>query len=314
MITVNNKFASDFIRGINMGNMLECETEGAWGTRVEDEYFALIKGKGFDFVRIPIRWNAHTNENDIIYKEFFDRIDHVLGEAMKNNLHIVMNIHHFNELNKDPEKYEQKLYRIWQQLAEHYKGFPYDVVFEVNNEPNGKLNTERWNPMQLECIKIIRATDTERKIMISGGDWGGYSGLYTVDYPKDDKNLIASFHFYDPFRFTHQGASWSPGTKEYLGTTWRATEQEQKDITAVFEKVEAWSKKTGLPVFLGEFGAYEKADMESRIIWTAFVSEQAEKYGFAWCYWEFNSGFGIYDPKNKVFRDGLVKSLVGRPR
>ena len=57
-------------------------------------------------------------------------------------------------------------------------------------------------------------------------------------------------------------------------------------------------------MFLGEFGAFQGADMESRAQWTRFVAREAEKCGFSWAYWEFCSGFGAYDPKAESWRDG----------
>jgi hypothetical protein len=47
-------------RGVNMGNMLEAPNEGDWGSYVQQEYFDLIKQAGFDFVRLPVNWKAHT--------------------------------------------------------------------------------------------------------------------------------------------------------------------------------------------------------------------------------------------------------------
>ena len=38
-----------------------------------------------------------------------------------------------------------------------------------------------------------------------------------------------------------------------------------KELRAKLDKVAAWAKKHNRPVFLGEFGAYHKADMTSRV-------------------------------------------------
>ncbi len=50
-------------RGINLGNALEAPAIGGWGVVLEEEYFRLIKEKGFSSVRIPIRWSAHAQAN-----------------------------------------------------------------------------------------------------------------------------------------------------------------------------------------------------------------------------------------------------------
>jgi endoglucanase len=61
---------------------------------------------------------------------------------------------------------------------------------------------------------------------------------------------------------------------------------------------------------MGEFGAYSKAPHDSRIRWTDFVAREAERHGFAWAYWEFASGFGVYDPNAGLWREDLLKALI----
>ena len=65
-----------------------------------------------------------------------------------------------------------------------------------------------------------------------------------------------------------------------------------------------------MPMQLGEFGAYNKADEPSRIRWTAAVRKASEDYNIDWSYWEFGAGFGIYDPVNDEWRTGLLQSLL----
>jgi endoglucanase len=300
-----------------MGNMLEASPdEGAWGVRFEPEYFVLIKQRGFDFVRLPVGWQNHLmikGDTTTISKTFLARVKYIVDEAIKNDLGIIINIHHFDDMGKDPEKYESRLYEFWRVISEHFQNYPPNVVFEVFNEPHDKLNTKTWNKYQNECIKIIRETNPTRKIVVSAGDWGGTGGIMDLIIPEDE-NLILSVHYYDPFNFTHQGADWTGGDMDkYLGTKWTGTDFEKKNIENMFKTVKAWSEAAKIPVLLGEFGAYSKADMESREKWTAYMRETAEYYGFAWSYWEFCAGFGIYDPNKKVFFDGLANALTGTP-
>ena len=77
-----------------------------------------------------------------------------------------------------------------------------------------------------------------------------------------------------------------------------------------FDVAQEWSKKYQRPLTLGEFGAYEKADMASRVRWTNFIARQAEKHGFSWSYWEFCAGFGAYDPAVNQWRVPLRVALV----
>jgi len=61
---------------------------------------------------------------------------------------------------------------------------------------------------------------------------------------------------------------------------------------------------------MGEFGAYSKADLDSRARWTEFVARSAEKRDIAWAYWEFCSSFGIYDSLKNEWVFSLVKALI----
>jgi endoglucanase len=306
-------FGEGFRRGINFGNMLEAPSEGAWGVRALDEYFPIVKEMGFDFIRLPVRWNNYTTGTDHqIRKTFMDRVDHVVRQTLQQGLGLIINIHHFEGLDEEPEENEEKLYAIWRQLATHYADLPLNVIFEVNNEPHGNLTQDLWINYQKKCIEIIRETNPTRKILVTGADWGGPNTVPSLVLPKDD-NLLISFHHYDPFQFTHQGASWSGNENRYLGTEWYPTEAAIRLIEQPFKKMRAWSEATGLPVVLGEFGAYDRADMESRVRWTKAMRELAEEYGFAWAYWEFCSGFGVYDPDKNEIREGLAEALLGDP-
>jgi endoglucanase len=117
-------------------------------------------------------------------------------------------------------------------------------------------------------------------------------------------------HCYDPFEFTHQGAPWAKGSDKWKGRMWTGSDAEQSALRKQFEKAAAWAKQHDRPVFLGEFGAYQVADMESRARWTRFVARQAEKLGFSWAYWEFCSGFGVYDPQIDAWRGPLKAALL----
>jgi endoglucanase len=71
-----------------------------------------------------------------------------------------------------------------------------------------------------------------------------------------------------------------------------------------------WGEASNRPIYLGEFGAYGKADVQSRALWTAFVARQAEERGMSWAYWELCAGFGAYDAGKGVWREELLEALV----
>jgi len=299
-------------RGVNLGNALEAPNEGEWGVILREEYFEVIHQAGFNSVRLPIRWNAHAAENApyTIDPAFFARVDRLINWALRRDLVIIIDFHHYLELMADPPGHRERYLALWQQIAEHYQAYPPQVLFELMNEPNDKLDSAQWNAISEAALKIVRQSNPARNVIIGGASWNAYDQLQYLVLPAADRHLIATFHYYNPFQFTHQGADWAEGSNAWLGTPWEATDAEKAAITGHFDQVAEWARAHNLPVLLGEFGAYSKAEMDSRARWTAFVAREAEKRGFAWSYWEFCAGFGVYDPVARVWREPLLKALI----
>lgn len=86
---------------------------------------------------------------------------------------------------------------------------------------------------------------------------------------------------------------------------------QRQAIVAPLDVAQAWSRTHRYPVFVGEFGAYSRAPAASRIAFNRFMRDAAEARGMRWQYWEFASGFGVYDPGADTFRAELLDSLVG---
>lgn len=306
----NKKFG----RGINLGNALEAPKEGEWGVTLKAHYFKAIKDAGFDSVRLPVRWSAHAKADApyTIDPTFFERVDWAIDQALANKLNIIVNVHHYGEADTDPDKHLPRLAGLWEQIAARYKDRPPAVVFELLNEPHDKLVDAKWNDAVPPLLKIVRRTNPTRPVVVGPANWNAIWALDKLRLPDDDRNLIVTVHFYDPFPFTHQGASWVKDSAKWKGTKWAGSEAEKAAVTKQLEKAAAWAKKNDRPMFLGEFGAYQEADTESRARWTRFVAREAERLGFSWAYWEFCSGFGAYDPKADAWRDPLKAALVGK--
>ncbi len=306
-------YADGLGRGINLGNALEAHIEGQWGVTLQEEYFAIIAKAGFDSVRIPIRWSAHAMEEApyTIDEEFFARVDWAVEQAVKNDLYVVVNIHHYDELYADPAAHRERYLALWKQIAAHYADQPKSVSFELLNEPCKQFTAEGWNDLLNACIPVIRESNPDRILIVGGILYNNIEALKDLKLPEDDRNIIGTFHYYNPFMFTHQGAGWaSKWADKWIGTVWTGSEAEQAAVKRDFQKALDWSKETGYPVYMGEFGAYSKADMKSRVAWTAFVASYAMENDIPFAYWEFCAGFGAYDPEAKEWRQGLLEGLV----
>jgi endoglucanase len=211
----------------------------------------------------------------------------------------------------DPIGKKEMFESTWKQMAEHYKDYPDNVYFGVLNEPNGNLTPYLWNYFCADVIKIIRQSNPNRTLVIGPGYWNGIRGFAEFKLPEDDRNIIVDFHYYSPHRFTHQGASWSQGSEEWLGTTWSGTPEEKQAVLDDFKIVTDWAKEHSRPLYMGEFGAYVKADMESRVTWLKYIVQQADKNNISWSIWDLmGTSFGIYDPEKKEWIGPLKDAIL----
>jgi len=299
-------------RGINLGNALEAPAEGAWGVHLEAEYFRLISEAGFNSVRIPIRWSAHA-ETDSPYTidgDFLARVDWAIQHSLDTGLAVVINIHHYEEIMSKPEEHKPRFLSLWSQIATHYMDYPDGLIFEILNEPHDVLTAGKWNDFLAEAITLIRETNPYRTLMVGTAEWGGIGALPALQIPEGDHNIIVTFHYYNPFKFTHQGAEWVEGSNAWLGTTWTAKAVQKQAVRGELGQVQEWATQANRPIFMGEFGAYSKADLTSRGLWTDFVAREAEACNMSWAYWEFCAGFGVYNPTTKVWNQTLLKALL----
>jgi len=334
--------------GINVGNRLDAPTEGEWGSTLDETLFEAIAVAGFDHVRIPIRFNAHAAAAApyAIDEAFFRRVDWAVDQVEHHRMTAIIDFHHYNELMEDPAAHADRFVGLWRQIAARYRGRGPTVYYELLNEPNGKLTAEAWNAILARALREVRAVDPGRKVIVDSYFWAAAKELATtLALPAGDANLIGSFHMYQPILFTHQGAPWmtpefqTPGVlfpgpppapiaplpaaqkvswvagwfRKYNTLPAAENPSGPTTIAEEFEYVRQFTAKTGLPVYLGEFGAIDKADPASRVAWTRMVRQEAEKRGIPWTYWDDAGSFKLYDPKARTWNADLMGALF-QPR
>jgi endoglucanase len=308
-------------RGVNFGNMFEAPTEGAWGLTVTDDFIDKATGAGFASVRLPVRWSNHAGAQApfTIDPAFMARVASVVDKLLAKNVVVVLNMHHYRQLDGDPLDagesavaggvVDVRFVMLWDQIATYFQGRGPRLVFELYNEPHGRMNGEPWNVLAARALRVVRRTNPDRIVVIGPTSWNSASDLRLLKMPND-ANLIATVHNYNPFRFTHQGAEWVTPVLP-TGVTCCSAAQ-AAEMTAPLDVAKSWSAATRYPVFVGEFGAYSKADSASRVDFDRTMRQAMESRGMSWAYWEFASGFGVYDPTTRTFHQGLLDSLLGQ--
>lgn len=298
-------------RGVNLGNALDAPKEGDWGITLRDEDFALVAEAGFEHVRIPVRWSTHAASVApfSIDPEFAARVKWAVDAALAAGLRAVVNVHHYEEMAVEPDAHKARVIGIWKQIAESYQGYPDTLYFELLNEPHAKLTPDKNNALISELLAVIRATNPERPVVVGGTESNSFRGLSSLELPVSDQHLIVTIHYYDPFDFTHQGAEWA-NKKDQLGIDWPGKVGTQRNIAVDFNRAVEWARAHTRPLYLGEYGSYEKAELGARARWTTAVVSEADARAIPYAYWEFRSSFGLYDAEKKQWRRELLEAVL----
>src|SRR5262249_57694071 len=106
----------------------------------------------------------------------------------------------------------------------------------LGKEGEGHLAAGVWKAYLREALGVIRLTNPRRTVVVGAPDWSRISQLEALELPQGDRNLIAAFHFYKPFEFTHQGAPWLEQSSPWLGTRWEGTPDERATIVRLFDR------------------------------------------------------------------------------
>jgi endoglucanase len=332
-------------RGVNFGNALDAPSEGEWGVVLGAADFTAVKKAGFDHVRLPVRFSAHAAAAPpyTVDRAFFERVDWAIAQALENGLAIIVDFHHYMELMTDPDANRDRFLGIWKQIAERYRGQPDRVSFELLNEPNGALTTDKWNAMSAAALAIVRATNPTRAVVLEGVFWASAKNLRdTLALPSGDPNVIGSFHMYQPMLFTHQGAPWMGPEYQTRGVvfpgpparplapvtgagavSWARRWFERYNtapaadnpsgpsaITEQLDMASSWQAAHHLPVYMGEFGANDESDADSRARWTRATRVEAERRGFDWAYWDDGGSFRALDRATHEWNPSLKAALL----
>ena len=277
--------------------------------RFQEKHFKLIREAGFQTVRLNLHALNRMDASNQLSDSWLHTLDWAVKSALASDLTVILDLHNYTDIAKDPLAYKPRFLAFWKTIATIYKDAPYRVVFELLNEPNTKLTPQLWNEFAREALAIIRETNPVRTVIIGPPFWNGIDHLDDLDLPEDDRNLIVTVHYYKPMEFTHQGAAWNAKTKHLSGVKWGADADKQK-VDRDFAGVQEWSKAHRRPILLGEFGAYDKGEMESRARYTAYIARTAESLGWAWTYWQFDSDFIVYDIDHDRWVTPILKALV----
>lgn len=300
---------------INMGNMLEAPEEGSWGgKRIDAEDFARIKAAGFDTVRIPVRWHNMSSQTPpyAVVPAWMDRVQEVVDLALAADLNVILNSHHFDPIHEDPLAVSAWHGAVWKQIADRFAGYPDETLwFELENEPHKNFDHSNLLETLEPAYKAVRAKHPTRAIIYGGENWSGIDSLATLPMP-DDPNVHPTFHYYDPFAFTHQGATWVGPDAPPVGRTF-PSEADRAQLAKDVEKIRTYIGRTGKTPFMGESGAIDgPIATADRATYHRTVREAFAATGIGICVWAYANTFPFWNSEDDQWLPGM-RAALGLP-
>lgn len=293
---------------INLGNTLEAEREGSWGgVPVRQEDLQRIADAGFNTIRLPVRWHNKSSNKPpyTVDPAWMDRVQQIVDWALAAKLNVILNSHHFDPIYDDPAGVAAWHGGVWKQIAERFKGYPEDTLwFELENEPHKNLNHANLLKTLAPALAEVRKLHPTRAVIIGGENWSGIKSLETLPLP-DDANIHPTFHYYDPFLYTHQGAEWTKPDMPPVGRTFPLPE-DTAQLARDVEAIRTYIARTGKTPFMGEVGAYDgHIPLADRVKYHRTVHDAFAPTGIGMCMWAYTNTFPFFDHKKGEWLPGL---------
>ena len=302
--------------GWNFGNTLEA----TWGVpNWAAAPFYTAANAGFNAVRIPCAWdfNSTTNisggaTNYVIKPAFMAQVKEAFDYAIAAGMYVVINDHWDDGwlennigTNVDPT-INAKMNSYWTQIATAFAGYDNHLLFAAANEPNVNNTSEMVTLMYYyqTFVNAVRATggnNTNRWLVLQSVSDPTWMNALPTDTVSN--RLMVEYHQYTPSLFTiiHADQSW--GNAIYFwGPAYHYSDDasrdaawgEEYDIDSFHQQLSDLYVSKGIPVMIGEFGAWTASltnpveaiwNSNSVVYWNKYVAESARGHGLSPFYW-----------------------------
>ena len=296
----------------------------------------LMKQMGFDHVRMSIDPSIFECQQPWERCERVRKLDSIVDQILAEGMAVLIDIHPSDEFKKKLSRDNDAVVRfglLWSKIAAHYADRdPERTFFELLNEPEFD-DAYRWAGAQEQIARMVRNAAPNDTIILAGAM---YSDIYhLLQLPASaDHNVIYNFHYYEPFVFTHQGASWTtptwpllrhvpyPPSTEALQPLlnslpddtlrWQVLEYglghwNYDRIRQELAFAAQWAKQHDAPIICDEFGAYRQyVDPADRVHWISDMRRALEANGIGWTMWDYRGGFGVVRKDQSVNNNGAV--------
>jgi licheninase len=337
-------------KGYNITNWLEQDDFDNFDV-YNEQFVAHLAANGFESLRLPIDLDRYIANREAYFAgEAALSIDPLLFTILDNfeawtaaqGLSLTIDYHQYDASMdlQDPLDVAAAV-ALWSAVAEHFAANPReDLFFELLNEPEqagaqDAVAPDAWTGVAEQLIAAIRAHDANRVILFGDVRWYGITPL-TQRTPFADARIIYVFHFYEPYIFTHQGASWAnmatthdipyPYSEDrwseyYSDLGFDIEVQEQWIFSQVQDyhklgnksalrneilRAKEWAVANQVPVICNEFGVYDStSQLRDRVNYYTDITAIFEELAIPWQHW-----FMIMDQETGAI-DPELKSAFG---
>ena len=287
--------------GVNIGNTLDNTTtwETGWGNPpITKAYVERLAALGFETVRLPVAWDTYAKDGRIA-DDKLARVAEVADWITGAGMFCVINIHWdggwIDKGKVFGAEAERKYPAYWTQIAIYFADRDEKLLFEALNEETafeGAGSTAqafatltRVNQLFIDTVRRTGGNNAKRLLVVTGyaTDFTKTSG---DDYvlPKDSvpNKLLISVHYYTPWPFAGMTKDESWGKMQ---ATW-GTAGDFAVLEEQFNRMQKFSERHDIPVFVGEFNASDRKETPSRIRWMTAVKDAALKRKMVPVLWE----------------------------
>ena len=338
--------AASLQHGINLSGWFASSgdlSQQHFDTFTNEADLKLIHEMGFDSVRLGVEPSLIVRHGQLnpANPDAVAHLDRSIDRALANHLAVMLCVFPNDDYKRNlaTERGVDDFVLLWRVLAAHFsKTDPDKVFFELMNEPEVQ-DPYRWMGVQARVVEAIRGVDTDHSIIATAANYSSLPDLLQLE-PLRDANVIYNFHFYEPYQFTHQGASWGssewvffkdipyPATPDTLAAQMKNVPSDparynlflygtggwgRQSISARIAFAAAWAGERKVPLICNEFGAYrDTADPASRARWIGDVRSALEENHIGWAMWDYRGNFGVVEhTSTQITPDPAILRALG---
>jgi aryl-phospho-beta-D-glucosidase BglC (GH1 family) len=311
-----------FNKGVNFGGWLsQCDySKKHLDTFITENDFKIAASWGIDHIRVPFDYNILENKDGSYREEGFAYLTMAVNACRANGLNLILDLHktagfsfdYYGEDENgffDSEEYQERFYRLWEEVARRYGSLTPNVAFELLNEVTDASFIDAWNRIAKECIRRIRAIAPDIIILVGSYYNNSASTVQYLDEPYDE-NVFYNMHCYEPLKFTHQGAYWTTDIIPEERMAFEESVTSEEYFEELFSTAIAKAEKHGTGLYCGEYGCIDVVSPEDTVKWYRTINAVFRKHDIGRAAWNYKRmDFGLSDDRLKGVHDELVKLL-----